>query len=251
MRSQQSQIPNILSSPSRKNFPRAPPRAARKEFVLPARGVSPHHQSNQCLRNEIPLSLDDCDPPKTRAIQLHAARQTRREETSLSLQEAVQENRSTTRRQLRLYCPARAECAPRPQTSALAKHSFGGNLLFQNFQSEALVQLHSRCTEQRTHGLGRASLPPDHFAQILGMHTQFNHRCLRPVDGLDFHVVRVIHECPGDLLHQFLHSGTSFSRAEFVTTNRAPRPRSGTKRISFLDAEPPDAVGGSKKCLRY
>src|SRR6266481_370937 len=131
--------------------------------------------------------------------------------------------------------PARAECAPRPQTSALAKHSFGEGLLFQNFQREALVQLHSRCTQQRTHGLGRASLPPDHFAQILGMHAQFNHGCLRPVDGLDFYVVRVIHECPGNLLHQFLHSGTSHS------------PLAGAKRITALDAEPPVAGGGSLK----
>src|SRR5207245_11646721 len=67
------------------------------------------------------------------------------------------------------------------------------------------------------------------------MHAQLHNRCLWPVDGLDFYVVRVIHECPGDDFHQFLHSGASCS------------PLSGTKRISSLDAEPPVSAGGSER----
>src|SRR5258705_3499770 len=123
MRSQQAQKPSIQSNPSRKNFLRAPPRAAQKESALPSRAISPHRRSNPPLRNKTPLFRSDCGPPKTHATRLHVARLIPHEETFLLFQEAVQENRSTTRRQLRLYFHARAGCAPRSQTSALGKHS--------------------------------------------------------------------------------------------------------------------------------
>src|SRR5205814_1997268 len=75
-------------------------------------------------------------------------------------------------------------------------------LLFQNFQREAAMKLHAGGAQQGAHGFGGSPLASDDFAQVFWMHTKFNHRSLRPVDGVHLYVFRMIHKCPSDGFYQ-------------------------------------------------
>jgi len=81
-----------------------------------------------------------------------------RRDISFYCQEAVQEIGQQHGRQLRLYFHARAVCAPRSSNFCSGETLIGEDLLFQNFQREALVQLHSRSHPAAyANGFGRAS----------------------------------------------------------------------------------------------
>src|ERR1700686_2507913 len=55
--------------------------------------------------------------------------------------------------------------------------------LFEDFKRQALPNFHSGGAEDRTDGLRRSPLPSNHFAQIFGMHAQFEHGYLLPIHG--------------------------------------------------------------------
>ncbi len=93
-----------------------------------------------------------------------------------------------------------SKIAQRSTQSTTAKQ-----LIFKDFQSKSLVQLHPRRAEQRSHRFGRPPLPTNHLAKILWMHPQFQHGNLRPLDGLYLHVLGMINEGSGNGFDQFLH----------------------------------------------
>src|SRR5216683_3219168 len=64
--------------------------------------------------------------------------------------------------------------------------NFSAGTLFEDFKRQTLPNLHSGGAEDCTDGLRRPPLPSYHFAQIFGMHTQFQHGDLLPIHG--FHL---------------------------------------------------------------
>src|ERR1019366_7416023 len=67
--------------------------------------------------------------------------------------------------------------------------------LFQNFEGEPLLELHSRGPQQRSNGFGGASLPSDYLAQILRMDAKFENRDLLTCHCIDSHFFGMIYEC--------------------------------------------------------
>src|SRR5260370_30412267 len=90
--------------------------------------------------------------------------------------------------------------APRSNKSVAAKPS-----IFKDFQRKSLVQLHPARPQQRAHRFRRPPLPPDHLAQIFGMHPQLQHGDLRSFHGLHLHFLLMIHESFGNRFDQILH----------------------------------------------
>src|SRR5262249_36978543 len=72
-------------------------------------------------------------------------------------------------------------------------HSAAG-LLFEDFKRKATMELHPGSAKKSAHGFGSAALAADDFAKVFRMDAEFDHGCLRSLDGMNLYVIRVIHQ---------------------------------------------------------
>src|SRR5262245_14871453 len=104
---------------------------------------------------------------------------------------------STTKR-VKVF-PSEGNAAPR------SNQARGGPALLEDFQLDALSQLHARRLQDGADGLGRAPLAAYHFPEIAGVDAQLEHGDLFAFDCTNLNLVGIIHERLCDRLYQLLH----------------------------------------------
>src|SRR5690349_19601155 len=87
-----------------------------------------------------------------------------------------------------------------------------GAHLLENFQRQALLELHSSRAEDGTDGFCRSALSSDHFAEIGGVNPEFQYRNLFTLNSANLHLFRIIHERLRDGFNQFLHGPSAIRR---------------------------------------
>src|SRR2546427_3029630 len=84
--------------------------------------------------------------------------------------------------------------------------------LLENFEREALLELHSSRPEDGADGFCRSALSSDHFAKIGRVNPEFQNRNLFTLHSTNLHLFRIIHERLRDGFNQFLHGPSAIRR---------------------------------------
>src|SRR5580658_7905960 len=106
--------------------------------------------------------------------------------------------------------------------------NFSAGTLFEDFKRQALPNFHTGGAEDRTDGLRCPPLPSDDFAQIFGMHAQFQHGDLFPIHRSYLDLFGMIDQCLRNRFHKVLHGALpqSHSRVRFeLSLVQVPRAR--------------------------
>ncbi len=74
-----------------------------------------------------------------------------------------------------------------------------GGHLFEDLQSKPAIELHSRCTQQRTNGACRTALFTDDFTQVRRCDAEFENSHLFPFHFANIHFIRNIDKRLGDI----------------------------------------------------
>src|SRR5260370_24364928 len=77
--------------------------------------------------------------------------------------------------------------------------------LFHDVQRKPMLQLHTRCAENGTHRSRRATLLPNHFANVALRDTQSNDSGIALCDCLDRDATRIIDQSMSDLGYKVCH----------------------------------------------
>src|ERR1700686_953347 len=89
--------------------------------------------------------------------------------------------------------------------------------LFEDFKRQALPNFHTGGAEDRADGLRCPPPPSDDFAQIFGMHAQFQHGDLFPIHRSYLDLFGMIDQCLRNRFHKIFHGALpqSHSRVRF------------------------------------
>jgi hypothetical protein len=77
--------------------------------------------------------------------------------------------------------------------------------LLKNFQCEALSQLHTHPSQNRSDSVSRAPLAANYFSEVALVDAQLEHGNLLAFNSADMNLIGVVHECFCDCLYQFFH----------------------------------------------
>src|ERR1700757_3802109 len=84
--------------------------------------------------------------------------------------------------------------------------------LLENFEREALFELHSSRSEDGADGFCRSALSADHFAEIGRVNAELKYGNLFTLYSANLHLFRIIHERLRDGFNQFLHEPSAIRR---------------------------------------
>jgi hypothetical protein len=115
-------------------------------------------------------------------------------------------------------------------------------LVSYDFHHNLLLQVHARCTENRTEGLGCTPMSTNHLADVFRMDAQLKHDHLLALDRTNLHLLGMVHESLSD--HFYLHDPPPRVRLYQQEVERARIP---TLRIARFRAVIEFSIGNATR----